>query len=328
MELLFLIFKIILIVLLVVVGLVVFLLGFVLLVPIRYEISGDIKDSKEISLKGKITYCLSALKLIVSYQNGQTNMWVYLFGFQKKAKQEKESEIDSQTEKQDAVFEADTEETASQEMENSQLNDIQTDSESSHSEQTDLERTVGQEDVFRQDESVEKEQSVAQEGTEQQQELLSDEGFFPEEDAWDEQTQEESGKRRIKKEKKESRFDFAFIKQQLTDEHNHSAVKKIFSEFGYLLKHFKFRKIQTDLTFSAGDPALTGQSLGVLCMFPFLYRYEFHIIPDFEAETAYIKGSFLAAGQIRLVHILIITLRLILNKDVRLAAKNVLSMLK
>ena len=131
-----------------------------------------------------------------------------------------------------------------------------------------------------------------------------------------------------KKEKKKSNLDFAFIKQQLTDEHNKSVVRKIWSELCYLLKHFKFRKIVTDLVFSTGDPATTGQALGVLCMIPTLYRYEFKIVPDFEADDAYIKGTFLVAGKVRLIHFLITILRLIFDKEVRLVVKRILTLLE
>ena len=131
-----------------------------------------------------------------------------------------------------------------------------------------------------------------------------------------------------KKEKKKSNLDFAFIKQQLTDEHNKSVVRKIWSELCYLLKHFKFRKIVTDLVFSTGDPATTGQALGVLCMIPTLYRYEFKIVPDFEADDAYIKGTFLVAGKVRLIHFLITILRLIFDKEVRLVVKRILALLE
>ena len=161
-------------------------------------------------------------------------------------------------------------------------------------------------------------------------EILSDEEFFPmeEEDEAFKTEEEPKKKRKRKNEKTDSKFDFAFIKQQLTDEHNHSVVKKLFKELGYLLKHFKFRKIKTDLVFSAGDPALTGQILGVLCMLPVLYQYEFRLVPDFETEEMYIKGSFLAAGKIRLIHGLMSVLRSVLDKEIRMVAGNMLSMLK
>ncbi len=338
MELLFLIFKIILIVLLAVVGLVLLLLGLILLVPIRYEISGSVGDSWELALKGKITYCLSILKLIVSYQNGQTDFQIYLFGFQKKLKEAEDvmSEAESEKMEEGLSKETLTEETLTEEVpiernstEQIQEADGMPETASESIDQA-AKQPVQKEAASQEEPAVQKESAVFEESATQE-ELLSDEGFFPEDGDEDIKPQSKKKKKRQKKEKeekKESKFDFAFIKQQLTDEHNRSVVKKIFSELGYLLKHFKFRKIQTDLVFSAGDPAATGQILGILCMLPVLYRYEFNIVPDFETEEMYIKGSFLAAGKIRLIHVLITALRLILDKEVRLVAGNVLSMLK
>lgn len=144
----------------------------------------------------------------------------------------------------------------------------------------------------------------------------------------EESVEKPSHKVKRKKEKNSSKFDFAFIKQQLTDEHNKSVVRKIWSEICYLLKHFKFRKIVTDLVFATGDPATTGQALGILCMIPMLYRYEFKLVPDFEAEDAYIKGTFLVAGKVRLIHLVVTILRLIFDKEVRLVIKRILALLE
>lgn len=44
-------------------------------------------------------------------------------------------------------------------------------------------------------------------------------------------------------------------------------------------------------TFALADPALTGQVLGILCMMPFLYQYDFHIFPDFESEFILYQGQ-------------------------------------
>ncbi len=128
---------------------------------------------------------------------------------------------------------------------------------------------------------------------------------------------------KIKKQKKRiSKDRFAYWKQQLTDEHNKSVLNKLIAELRYLLRHFKFRKIKTNLLFSAGDPALTGQIFGILCMIPVLYQYEFQLVPDFESDTPYIKGTFLIAGRIRLVHVLITVLRLLFDEEVRIRIKN------
>ena len=70
--------------------------------------------------------------------------------------------------------------------------------------------------------------------------------------------------------------------------------------------------------FALADPALTGQVLGILCMMPFLYQYDFHIFPDFESESYYIRGSYDMKGRIQLIFLLITFIRIVADKDLRL----------
>lgn len=279
MGLILLILKIILIAFLIVLGLIVLLLGILLFVPIRYEVSGSIGDSREIQIKGKVTYFLSIIKLLLFYKEEQFDMKLFFFGCEKKLKKEEQEE---EEETETSTSPEDTQECA-------------------HMERTQSETKEASKDIP---------EPTLQKETETK-------------------TSEKPAKSKKKKEKKQkSSFDFAFIKQQLTDEHNQSVVRKIWAELLYLLKHFKFRKIVTDLVFATGDPSTTGQALGVLCMIPVLYRYDFKIIPDFEAEDAYVKGTFLVAGKVRLIHILVTLLRLIFDKEVRLVAKRILVLLE
>ena len=68
MELILLILKIVLIAFLIVLGIVLILVATILVVPIRYEVSGNIEDSWEIRVRGKLTYLLSAIKVLFSYE--------------------------------------------------------------------------------------------------------------------------------------------------------------------------------------------------------------------------------------------------------------------
>ena len=72
------------------------------------------------------------------------------------------------------------------------------------------------------------------------------------------------------------------------------------------------------------DPALTGQVLGILCMMPFLYQYDFHIFPDFESESYYIRGSYDMKGRIQLIFLLITFIRIVADKDLRCFLKKIL----
>ena len=293
MELLFLLLKIILIALLVVLGIIIFLIGAVLFIPIRYEVSGTIGDAWELSIKGKLTYFFSLFKLIFSYQNGQTNIQMYLFGIQKKMKgaelkEEVEKELEDTLEEID-TSEADAEAEVEIRKRNESASEKADDVKTSKVEQTKAAETK------QNDRNADKAKS-----------------------------EKKTQKNKKEKTTEKKKLDFNFIKKELTDEHNRSVVKKIWSELGYLLKHFRFRKIQTDLFFGTGDPASTGQVLGILCMIPLLYEYEFKITPDFESEEAYIKGTFLIAGKVRLIHLLRTVLRLVFDKEVRIVVRKVL----
>lgn len=108
----------------------------------------------------------------------------------------------------------------------------------------------------------------------------------------------------------------------MTQEENKATAKSALGELIYLLKHFRVRNIQSELTFSAGDPALTGQVLGVLCLIPFLYQKGVHITPDFEAEKWYVRGRINGTGHMRLVHVLRSLIRLWKDENIRKLIKN------
>lgn len=113
------------------------------------------------------------------------------------------------------------------------------------------------------------------------------------------------------------------IKAALTDEHNHKVVSVIWRELKYLLKHSRFRKIDTELNFALWEPSATGQALGVISMFSAFYQYNIGIYPDFESDKTYVKGTFLVKGHIRLVHVLISGIRLVKERDVRNLIKKI-----
>ena len=52
------------------------------------------------------------------------------------------------------------------------------------------------------------------------------------------------------------------------------------------------------------------------------------LIPDFEAEDVYLKGTFCVAGKVRLIHVLVVVLRLIFDKEVRLVVAKVTKQFK
>lgn len=125
-----------------------------------------------------------------------------------------------------------------------------------------------------------------------------------------------------KKEKKRKREGnildrFKGIRQEASDERNHQAISHLWKELCYLLTHLKPKYVKAEISFSTGDPALTGEVTGALSLFPLIYRYDAHIYPDFLSEEFYIKGSLKMKGHITVFHLLIILIRLFFDKNVR-----------
>lgn len=307
MELILLIFKIILFVLIAVVGICLFLIGLLLFVPIHYEVSGSVEDSWEFKIKGKLTYLLSLVKLIFSYEEEVFDASLVLFGIKKHLTQE--DTIASEENR--------TEESTVNQTKEKDAKILYTDDD-----EADVEADVRE--VYS---DIEKESQSDDDADETWDAVDWDDISEEPENTSAKKKSKVSRKQKAKKESSEKLFDFAFWKNELTDEQNKTVVRKLFSELVYLLKHFRFRKIQTDIVFATGDPAATGQVLGVLCVIPLLYRYQFRIVPDFEADTFYIKGTFAVAGKIRLIHLLMTVLRLIFDKEVRLVYNKVMTLL-
>lgn len=288
MELVLLILKIILIIFLIVLSLAVLALNLILFVPIHYEVSGSITESGTFQLKGKVSYLFSIAKMLFSYEENQFDVKFFLFGFEKKLQSE-----DMEEEIDEVVDEA-ADETVDETIDETMGKTVD--------ETVDEAANEAAEKSNGRNEAEEKSRTITSEGKPQ--------------------------KKSKKKNKKKNKVDITFIKQQLTDEYNRLVIRKVWSEICYLVKHFKIRKAITDLMFSLGEPATTGQVLGILCMIPVLYQYEIRIVPDFEADETYIKGTFLVAGKVRLIHVLMTILRLIFDKEVRLVVKRILTLLE
>lgn len=305
MQILLFILKIIGIILLVLLGLVILALTLILFVPIRYEISGEIKDEYQIEANGSIRYLLSIFKAVFSYHDGQMEANIYLFG-RRKPISGALSEDDTLDE--DDVFEKET--FANEEIINEEIKEDEV-----------IFRTKNHQitnnatEIMAENDAIEEANRQSKLNDTQAKQIVN------------KQTKSRNTGKKVKAKQEKPQIDFERIKKELTDAHNHSVLKKFLRELKYLFSHFGFRKIKTDLHFGAGDPALTGQILGILAMFPILYRYEFGIVPDFETESAYIKGTFSVAGRVRLIHILITGCRLIFDKEVRFVIKKFMDMI-
>ena len=110
---------------------------------------------------------------------------------------------------------------------------------------------------------------------------------------------------------------FGNIKKLLSEETNKSALRHMLQELKYLLRHYSPRKASGNLNFGLEDPAQTGQLLGLLSVLPFWARYKISIVPDFAAESFYVRGTLRMKGHIRAWHMLVSGFRLIKDKNIR-----------
>lgn len=300
------ILKIIGIVLLVILGIILFLLAVLLFVPVRYSVKGTVDNN--ITAEGKISWLCSIFRYDFMFQEQDLNGEVRIFGFRPRKKErvsEEELEEEAVPEVKDGVEEV----------------------------VSDLVSTAGEEDKSEknpikpeQDQEVDSHKGRQNRKSSGKNSQPSGKNIFMR--MWD---KIKSFMKNIKKffmsiRKKLTGFkEFVVkVKEIVTDTKNQYAVRRLWEELLYLLKHFGFRKIHTELTFALADPALTGQVLGVLCMVPFLYQYDFHIFPDFESESFYIRGSYDVKGRIQLIFLLVTAIRLLTDKDIRSFLKKLL----
>jgi len=107
------------------------------------------------------------------------------------------------------------------------------------------------------------------------------------------------------------------LKKILTDEKNKEAVTHLKNELLYLLKVLLPKKSKIDAAFSTGSPDTTGQAFGILACFPAMYQKNWRILPDFESEDLYLKGTIWGKGRIYGYEIIGIILRIVFDKNCR-----------
>lgn len=134
-------------------------------------------------------------------------------------------------------------------------------------------------------------------------------------DSNDTSEEESDTEREIKKEKIKRLT--AKIKKILKDDSCKEALNKIKTELINLLKAIMPYKLYLKAEFSAGSPDKTGMVLGILAMFPIGYKNKWKIRPDFEREEIYIDSAFDIKGHMFLYKILVIAIRVLVDKNCR-----------
>lgn len=129
-------------------------------------------------------------------------------------------------------------------------------------------------------------------------------------------SEEESDTERENKKEKIKRLT-GKIKKILKDDSCKEALNKIKTELINLLKAIMPYRLYLKAEFSASSPDKTGMVLGILAMFPIGYRNKWKIRPDFEREEIYIDSEFDIKGHIFLYKILVIAIRVLVDKNCR-----------
>lgn len=312
MAVLLLILKIIGIILLILLGLILLILAVVLFVPVRYQVSGSIGEKTTVRIA--VTWLLHAVSWRAAYEEEGFSSQLRIFGITRKGKKPDDGE----------PGEDDREDGAEEPEERSAADALLTDGE----QKTDGILTDGEQgEAERFDERQAKEPDPAEhKELEQANPAVRRKrrgGLVRR--IWERIRAFFAGLvrklRQLRAGIKEALKKIKDVRTFLTDERHREVLPLIFTELKYLLTHFKFRRIRTDLTFSMGDPALTGQVLGGLCMLPFLYRYQVQVYPDFEAENTYVTGTFDIKGRARGLHIAVSAVRLLGKKEFRIWLK-------
>jgi len=110
------------------------------------------------------------------------------------------------------------------------------------------------------------------------------------------------------------------LKDFLRDEINKAGLKHIFRSLRKIFQHIRPTKLRIEMEFGTGDPCSTGQALGALAILYGYYGEAIQIIPNF--ETTIFEGTIFCEGRIRLFTLLIICIKLILDKNFRKFIKN------
>lgn len=105
------------------------------------------------------------------------------------------------------------------------------------------------------------------------------------------------------------------LKDFVSEEQNKAGFKGLLNYIWKLTKHILPRKVRGYVMFGTGDPCSTGQLLGVLALGLPYYKDSVRIVPNFEESM--IEGELFLKGRIRLATLLIICIKILLDKRCR-----------
>lgn len=324
MEVLFLILKIIGICLLVLLGLCLFLVLSVVFIPVRYRIRGKGETPKSIEADAVFSWFLHIIHCRIHYDEKGFFLKFRIFGIpislgkkeekKKEPKEQKKQKKQSQNPKRGSKEEKFSEiRDSSMTIESKKQRETEESGEKVNAEETEsiLETTESEETA-----NIEEITELVGTVDSEEKNLTDDSrGFLS---SFSQKLDKiKNIFKNLKKKFLQLKEQLGNIKSILSEETNRNALAAIFQEMKYLMRHYSPRKAVGELQFGMGDPADTGQVLGIISLLPFWYRYKISVTPDFAAEESYAKGELSMKGHIRSIHLFLSGIRLIKNKDIR-----------
>lgn len=109
----------------------------------------------------------------------------------------------------------------------------------------------------------------------------------------------------------------------LGQEENRDALKLVLLQLKYLLHHSRFRRMKGNVVFGFEDPYTVGRILGLLSIFYPIYGEQVSIRPVYDEQI--LEGKLSADGHIRLIHLLLVLIRLYRNPAIRKQMKQMMA---
>ena len=111
------------------------------------------------------------------------------------------------------------------------------------------------------------------------------------------------------------------VRDIIEDDRFSRAVGCVFRQLGRLLKSILPRRVRGSAEFGFEDPAVTGYVLAVMGAMYGGVTHNFEITPDFENKT--FSGHLRFRGHIRIITIVVIALKVLINKNCRYAYRSI-----
>ncbi|MDO5293184.1 MAG: DUF2953 domain-containing protein [bacterium] len=111
------------------------------------------------------------------------------------------------------------------------------------------------------------------------------------------------------------------VKSFLMDKKNKPGFTTLFGALRKVFNHISPRKYKVSLYFGFDDPAMTGQVLGAICAIYPQILGKVDLKPEFERKV--LEGTLYARGRVRILTLLIWCIQLILKKEFKYVIKEV-----